>query len=68
MNLLRTIISEAIAIFIDDGAFAAGIVIWLAVVAALARFAPAFGAWDGLLLFAGLATILAESAIRRSRK
>ena len=68
MNLLKTIVSEAVAMFVDDGAFALAIVVWLAIVAALARLAPALGGWDGLLLFAGLAGILAESAIRRSRK
>ncbi len=68
MNRLTFILREAVAIVIDDGAFALAIVVWLAITAALVRFAPAAAHWAGALLFAGLAVILAESTTRRARK
>lgn len=68
MSWIRTIFDELIGLFVDDGAFALAIVAWLAVVALLARYAPTTQPWDGVLLFAGLAAILAESAVRRARK
>ena len=68
MKLLKTILDEAIGMFVDDGAFAAAIVIWLAVIAALARFVAGSGPWAGGLLFLGLAAILVESAVRGARK
>ena len=68
MKLLRTIFDEAVGMFVDDGAFALAILVWLAVVAALARLVPGAGPWAGGLLFLGLAAILVESAMRRARK
>jgi hypothetical protein len=68
MKLLKTILDEAIAMFVDDGAFALAIVIWLAVTAGLARLVPGGAAWAGGVLFVGLAAILVESAVRRARK
>jgi len=68
MKLINTIIAEAIAIFIDDGAFALAIVACLLLVAALVRFVPDAAPLGGLALFIGLAGILVESATRRARK
>ena len=68
MSWIRTILDELIGLFVDDGNFALAIVVWIAIVAALARFAPATQGWDGIVLFAGLAAILAESTLRRARK
>jgi len=67
MKLLRTIVVELIGLFVDDGLFAATILIWVVLIGLLA---PAIGVpalWRGVLLFAGLAAILAESVARRSR-
>jgi hypothetical protein len=68
MKLLNTIVHEAVGMFVDDGAFALAIVVWLAVIAALVRFVPAVGPWAGPALLAGLVAILVESAVRRARK
>lgn len=67
MKLLRIIVSELIGLFIDDGLFAAAVLIWVVLIGMLAPVigVPAFG--RGLLLFAGLAAILVESVARRSR-
>ena len=67
MKLLRTIWTEALGLFIDDGAYAGAIVAWLAVVGALVRFTPIGGA-AGPLLAAGLAVILAHGAWRKARR
>lgn len=56
-----------LAFFVDDGSLALLVLGWLALlwlaIAQLKLSAP----WDALLLFAGLAAILAASAVRRSR-
>lgn len=67
MNLLRTIVAELIGLFVDDGLFAAAIVVWVLLVGFVA---PAIGVpplWRAGLLFAGFAAILIESVARRSR-
>ncbi|MGH8141263.1 MAG: hypothetical protein ACREU2_01900 [Steroidobacteraceae bacterium] len=60
--------AQIVGLFVDDGSFAAGIVLWVVLVW-LARIR--FGlspVWGGIVLFAGLAFILGESAARRSRR
>lgn len=67
MNILRTIVLELVGLFIDDGLFAAAIVVWAAL---LGLGAPALGvpaSRRAVLLFVGLAVILVESVVRRSR-
>ena len=67
MNIIRTIFAELVGLFIDDGLFAASVVIWVLLIAFAA---PALGVpalWHSGLLFAGLAAILIESVARRSR-
>jgi hypothetical protein len=59
--------SEFIGLFVDDGSFAIAILAWLLVAwLALPRL-PLPPAWPPIILFAGLAVILVESAVRRSR-
>lgn len=66
MRWIGTVAREAFGLFVDDGSFAVAILAWLAVVGlVLSRIE--FGAgWAGLILFAGLALILVESATRRA--
>jgi hypothetical protein len=64
---MKRILDESIGLFVDDGAFALAIVICVAIVGALALWASALRPYCGLLLFVGLAAILAESALRRAR-
>jgi hypothetical protein len=65
---LNAAVREIVSLFIDDGAFALAIVIWLGLVGLLAWRVDAARAWAGVALFAGLAVILGESALRRARK
>ncbi len=68
LSLLRAIWGEAVGLFIDDGRFAAFILAWLVfAVLALPRLLPHSPAAP-LLLFAGLALILVDSAVRRARR
>ena len=68
MRRLKAVVAKLFGLFVDDAAFALAILAWLAAVGlVLPRFAvPA--AWRALALFVGLALILIESAIRRSRQ
>ena len=67
MNWLKSIFREIFGLFVDDGSFAVAILLWLAVVRwATPRLNMPTGI-TGVILFAGLALILAESATRYSR-
>jgi len=67
MNWLKSIFREIFGLFVDDGSFAVAILLWLAVVRwATPRLNIPTGI-TGVILFAGLALILAESATRYSR-
>ncbi len=67
MRVLTTIAHEAFGLFVDDGRDAATILLWLAAMWLFSRLdlPPAVAP---VLLFAGLATILVESATRRARE
>jgi len=68
MRWLRAIIGEIFALFVDQGGFALAIVAWIAVAwLALPRL-DAASKWNGVILFVGLAVILVESVLRRTRK
>jgi hypothetical protein len=68
MSGLKRILDEAVGLFVDDGAFALAIVVCVALVGALAMWTPGPRPVCGPALFAGLAAILVESALRRARK
>lgn len=67
MNALREAASELAGLFVEDGAFALGIAIWLALVLGLATAAVIPAAPRGYLLFAGLAVVLVTSVVRSAR-
>ena len=66
MSWLKSIWTELIGLFVDDENFAISILIWLIVSGfALPRMdLPSF--LPPMILFAGLAVILARSAVRRA--
>lgn len=68
MSWITVILSELFGLFVDDGLFAASIVIWIGGVWLLARRVPDLAGWQGPVFFCGLALILVESAIRRARQ
>jgi hypothetical protein len=67
MAWLRTIGDELIGLFVDDVAFAIGIVVWLLVACLGLPRLGLGGVWPAVLLSAGLLVILVESAVRRAR-
>jgi hypothetical protein len=68
MNWLKNIFREIFGLFVDDASFALAILLWLGVVRwATPRLNIPSGV-TGVILFAGLALILAESATRYSRR
>ena len=68
MRWLKTILGEILGLFVDDISFALAIIIWLGIIqlGLLRLNLPA--AWNCVILFAGLATILALSALRRASR
>ena len=66
MKWLRSIAREVWGLFVDDGSFAAAIVVWLTMaVLVLPRVATG---WAGPVWFVGLAAILIESVLRAARR
>lgn len=68
MTWLKTILSEAYGLFVDDGSFAVAIIVWCVLVAAARILLPSLTVWLAPLLAAGLALILLESVRRRARR
>lgn len=68
MNWLRTIAREVFGLFVDDGSFALLILAWIGVTAYVLPRLGWLPRGRGVLLFAGLAIILVESAIRYTRR
>jgi hypothetical protein len=64
---LKNILREIFGLFVDDGSFALAILIWIAVVRWATPHLNIPSRATGLILFAGLALILTESAARYSR-
>jgi hypothetical protein len=59
---------EVIGLFVDDGSLAVTALIWLALCGLVLPALGVAGAWLGVALFAGLAIILAENALRAARR
>ena len=68
MPWLKTVWSEFIGLFVDDGSFAVAILLWLATCWVVLPRLPLPPALPPMILYVGLALILVESALRRSRK
>jgi hypothetical protein len=68
MTWLRKIVSELFGLFVDDGSFAIAILIWLGVLWLVLPHIPIDDTWRAVIMFAGLAIILVESVLRRTRQ
>ena len=64
MRWIAAIAREIIGLFVDDGGFAVGILIWLAVAVLVLPLVPLPLGWRGVTLFGGLAAILVWSCFR----
>ena len=65
---MRSVVREVSGLFVEDGSFAAAIVVWLAIVLLGVRRAAWGMRWGGVVLFAGLALVLIENVLRYARK
>lgn len=65
---LASIAREIIGLFVDDRSFALAILVWLAVVALVLKPLGIGRPWLAAILFGGLAAILIEGTLRRSRR
>lgn len=68
MRWLKAIFAELFGLFVDDGAFALAILIWVGAVWLVLPRLGVPASLSGIGLFVGLALILTESAIRRSSR
>lgn len=68
MPWVRAVMREVLGLFIDDGSYAAAIVVWLAIVWFVLPRLAIPESWQGPVLFAGLALILLDSVARRARR
>ena len=66
MGWLKTVWAEFIGLFVDDGNLAVAVLIWLGLCWLLLPRLGLPSAWPPAVLFAGLAVILAASAVRRA--
>ena len=67
MHWIRNILREVLGLFVDEGRFAAAIVVWLGVVRLVLSHLAFTRNTMGIILFVGLGIILIESTIRYSR-
>lgn len=68
MRALATILRELVGLFVDDGSLALAALVWIGLCGlVLPRLLPSRG-WDGVILFLGLAALLAENAMRSTRR
>jgi hypothetical protein len=68
MNALTTALKELYGLFVEDGSYALGIVLWLLVVGLVFSQLPQLGFWRAVLLFAGLVFLLVENVLRTARQ
>jgi hypothetical protein len=68
MGWLKAVWTELIGLFVDDGALAVAVLIWLAAAFLVLPRLQLPAALPPILLFAGLAAILMESTVRHARR
>jgi hypothetical protein len=67
MKLLRATVDELLGLFVDDGSFAAAIVVWLLAAGLTLPRVDLAAAAKGAILFSGLAVVLVLNVLRRAR-
>jgi hypothetical protein len=66
MNQLMAIWDELTGLFVDDGSFAAAVVVWSGACWLLPPRLGLPSAWSPMILFVGLTLVLTESVVRRA--
>ncbi len=67
MNVILTALKEVYGLFVEDGSYAASILIWVLVAALVFPHLPALGLWRAPLLFAGMLFLLVENVLRTAK-
>ena len=68
MSWIKALWAEFIGLFVDDGSFAVAVLVWLGLCWLVLSSFGLPSVYPPVLLFAGLAAILAENALRRAGK
>lgn len=68
MNWIKKIFGELFGLFVDDGAFALAILVWLGIIGCASFYFGFSSIRTAGVLFVGLALILIESTIRYARR
>lgn len=68
MTLIRAIARKVFGLIVDDGLFAASLLVWIGAVWLLLPRLGVPPTWTPWLLFGGLVAILLESTVRRARR
>jgi hypothetical protein len=68
MHALKTIGREALSLFVEDTRLTAALALWIALIAALSRWAGLDRRFGALVLFAGCSLILIENLVRAARR
>ena len=67
MNVVRNVIGELVGLFVENKLFALAIAVWIAIAGAMAAYAIGSPELRGLVLFIGLALVLAGGIVRGAR-
>jgi hypothetical protein len=67
MRALKSLFAELLGLFVDDGAFAAAIALWVVLVCEVLPRLERARTWGAAVLFGGLAVILIAGTVRRAR-
>ena len=67
MNILKSIFSELLALFVDDGSFVLAVIAWVlgGVICLRTQVVPP--PYEAILLFVGIVVLLAENVERTAR-
>lgn len=68
MNVILTALKEVYGLFVEDGSYAVGILVWVLLAALVLPHVPVLGLWRAPLLFAGMLFLLVENVLRTARK
>jgi predicted PurR-regulated permease PerM len=68
MNAIVTAIKEVYGLFVEDGSYAAGILIWLVFAIVVFAHVQRLGGFRAPILLAGLLALLVENVVRSARR
>jgi hypothetical protein len=68
MKYIAKILTELWGLFVEDGSYTLAILFWVGLVGLSRSWIPSVGAWDGPILFIGLALIILENVARSAKK